>query len=1112
MKYLLDKSGLDYAKTFVLLTLFTFVGFVNSQDDNKPTGLDARMMQYPAVSGRQIAFVYAGDIWVVSKQGGVALRLSSPRGEETFPRFSPDGKLIAFSANYDGNVDIYIIPSTGGLPRRITYHGSPDRVLEWYPDGKHILFASTRTSEKDRFNQLFKISIEGGPAERIPVPYGEFGAISPDGKLLAYVPISVDFRTWKRYRGGMNPDIWLFNLETFEAKNITKNPAADSQPMWHGDTLYFLSDRDENKRFNIWAYSVKSGKVRQVTFFKDLDVHFPNIGPEEIVFENGGRLYLLNLKTEKYEEVKIQVVTDSSTLKPRIENVAGFVRHPFVSPSGKRAVFSARGEIFTIPAENGIVRNITRTPGIAERHPTWSPDGKYIAYFSDKTGEYELTIKQSDGEGEETVLTKLGAGFKYTPYWSPDSKKIVFVDQIMQLHLHDIEAKKTTVIDKFLWRYHGDLTRFRPSWSSDSKWLAYDGDGENRNSFIVLYDTKEEKRYQVTSGYYNDDQPTFDPSGKFLYYKSFRSFSPLYSDIDNTWIYPNTHVLIAVPLRKDIKSPFAPKNDEESFSKEKPDTAKKTEKSDEKQKQTADAQKEKKVTETKPKGLEIDIDGFEQRAIILPPRAGRFDDLCAITSKLIYRRLPNTGSTDNRTPLLFFDVDKREEKVILDDCDGLILSAKGEKILVRKGGDYSIIDAREGQRMDKKLNFSGLEVNIDPRSEWLQIFNDVWRIERDFFYDPNLHGVDWAKMKERYGELIRYAVTRWDVNYIIGELIGELNSSHTYRSGGALESSPSRPVGYLGVDFAIENGFYRIKKIIEPASWDAEIRSPLRQPGVNVKDGDYLLEVNGIPLDTTVEPYAAFQGLADKPVILTVNDKPAKEDAKQVLVQTISSEARLRHLAWIEQKRKRVEEATDGKVGYIYVPDTGVNGQNELVRQFRAQFNKKGLIVDERFNSGGQIPDRFIEMLNRPRRNYWGVRAGKDWPWPPYGHYGPKAMLINGWSGSGGDCFPYYFKQSELGPLIGTRTWGGLIGMTGAPGLIDGGSVTVPTFGIYSLKGDWIIEGQGIEPDIEVIDDPSQMAKGKDPQLEVAINEVLKSLKKNPPTEPKKPKYPIRSN
>lgn len=1090
-----------------------------AQDDQKPHGIDARMMQYPAVSARHIAFVYAGDIWVAPKTGGVAVRLSSPRGEETFPRFSPDGNWIAYSANYDGNVDIYVVPVSGGVPKRVTFHGAPDRLLGWYPDGKHLLFASTRTSEKDRFNQLFKIPVDGGLAERLPVPYGEFGAISPDGKWLAYIPISVDFRTWKRYRGGMNPDIWLFNLETYEAKNITQHPAADSQPMWYGNSLFFLSDRDENKRFNIWEYSMKTGKMRQVTFFKDLDVHFPSIGPEDIVFENGGRLYLLDLKTEKYHEVKIQVVTDQTTLKPRTENVSGLLGHPGISPSGKRAVFSARGDIFTVPAEHGIPRNLTRSPGVAERHPAWSPDGKYIAYFSDRIGEYELTIIPSDGSGEEQVLTKLGRGFRYTPVWSPDSKKIVFIDQAMQIHLHDIDAKKTTVIDRQLWHYHGALAAFRVSWSSDSRWFAYAKDLDNRNTAIVLYDVKEQKSYQVTSGYYSDDKPVFDPAGKFLYYRSRRAFSPLYSEYDNTWIYPNAQVLVAVPLRKDVASPFLPKNDEELTKKDeqkpKPAQEKKEEPAEKKTEQPpADAQqKEAQQKEAKPaKQLEIDIDGFEQRAIVLPPRAGRFDDLLAVTNRLLYRRLPNLGSTDSKSPLMFYDLDKREEKVILDDCDDAILSAKGDKLLVRKGSDYLIIDVKEGQRMDKKLATGALEAVIDPRAEWLQIFTDVWRIQRDFFYDPNLHGVDWVKMRERYGELVRNAVTRWDVNYIIGELIGELNSSHTYRSGGDVENAPLRPVGYLGVDFAVENGAFRIKKIIDGAPWDAEVRSPLKQPGVNVKEGDYLLAVNGLPLDTSMEPYAAFQGLADKPVILTVNDKPVKEGAREVLVQTISSEARLRHLAWIESKRRRVEEATEGKVGYIYVPDTGVGGQNELYRQWRAQFNKQALIIDERFNSGGQIPDRFIELLNRPRLNYWGVRDGKDWSWPPYAHNGPKVMLINGWSGSGGDCFPYYFKLCGLGPLIGTRTWGGLIGMTGAPGLIDGGTITVPTFGIYNTKGEWIIEGYGVDPDIEVIDHPGEMAKGKDPQLERAIEEILKLLKKNPPTEPQKPKYPIRAN
>jgi tricorn protease len=1099
-------------------------------------GVDARMLRYPDVSATQIAFVYAGDIWVAPKTGGTAMRLSSPKGEESFPRFSPDGEQIAFSGNYDGNMDIYLIPASGGLPKRLTFHGDPDRMLEWYPDGKSLLFASSRTSEKDRFNKLFKISAKGGLPEQLPVPYGEFGSISPDGKTLAYIPISVDFRTWKRYRGGMNPAIWLFNLETYVAKNITGNEAANSQPMWHGSTLYFLSDRDKNKRANIWAYDTKKEKFRQITTFEDFDVHFPNIGPEDIVFENAGRLYLLNLATEKYSEVHIEVVTDRATLKPRLEDVSHSVREPDISPSGKRGVFEARGDVFTVPAEHGVVRNLTRSSGVAERFPTWSPDGKNIAYFSDRTGEYQLTLRPADGSGEEQVLTKFGPGFRYRPCWSPDSKKIVFIDQAMRIQLHDLEKEKTRQIGKELWLYQDGLDKFRVSWSKDSRWLAFPQDLENRHTAIALYDTKEEKAHVVTSGYYDDDRPVFDADGKYLFYASGREFSPVYGDQDDTWIYPNSYQLVAVSLRKDVASPLAPRNDDEGEKKDKEkakekdakkpdaqnhkkDEPKVDEKKDKKEEaKSEDADKDKKADdkeekkeEKPPKPVEIDLADFEQRAVVLPPKAGYFDDLISVSGKLIYRRLPRAGTADEKANLLYYDLEKREDKTILDDVDDAILAAKGEKMLVRRKSEYAIIEPKEGQKFDKKLPISSLETVIDPAAEWEQLFTDAWRFERDYFYDPNMHGVNWEGMRKRYDGLLKDAVTRWDVNYVIGELISELSASHTYRNGGDVETGKQEGVGYLGVDFSFENGAYRIKKIIRGAAWDAEVRSPLDQPGVEVKEGDYLLAVNGLPLDPDLEPYAAFQGLADKPVFLTVNSQPKKEGAREVLVQTLGSEARLRHLAWIEKNRKRVEDATGGSVGYVYVPDTGRHGQSELVRQFRAQFNKAGLIVDERFNSGGQIPDRFVELLGRKRLNYWGVRDGEDWTWPQIANSGPKAMLINGWSGSGGDCFPFYFKKAGLGPLIGTRTWGGLIGITGAPPLVDGGSVTVPTFGIYSTDGEWIIEGHGVDPDIEVVDDPSLMAKGGDPQLERAIDEVLKALKKNPPIDVRKPKYPLRA-
>jgi tricorn protease len=1104
-----------------------------------PNGaLDARLMRQADVSATQIAFVYAGDIWVAPKRGGTAVRLSSPRGEESFPRFSPDGTLIAFSGNYDGNTDIYVVPASGGLPQRLTFHGASDRVIGWYPDGQSILFASQRESPRDRFNQLYKISRNGGLPEKLPVPYGEFGAISPDGRTLAYTPISVDFRTWKRYRGGMNPDIWLFDLRSNEARNLTRHEAADAQPMWHGTTLYLLSDRDERKRANLWACDTTSGTFRQVTHFTDYDVHFPSIGPEDIVFEQGGRLHLLDLKTGRHQPVDIRVVTDRATLKPRTENVARLIQTAGVSPGGKRAVFEARGEIFTVPAEHGVVRNLTRSSGAAERYPAWSPDGRWIAYFCDASGEYELYLRPADGTGEPQKLTSLGAGYRYRPHWSPDSRKLVFIDKAMRIHLHQLDTKKTSVIGRQLWAYQGELNAFRVSWSADSRWIAWAQDQTNRLTAIRLHDTRTGRGRQVTSGFYHDEEPTFDPDGKYLYFKSDRHFSPLYSAIDWSFIYANPTRLLAVPLRQDVPSPLAPRNDEEtprqddekkpaekpgSATPAKPPAPANDARGAEKLVSPAapDAQAKTKspppktatapAKPTTPKPVEIDLDGFEQRAVLLPTRAGRYADLHALSGKLLYRWLPRTGSTGGSAALEFYDLEKRETKTITGDADDFVPSADGKKLLVRKGNDYFIIEPKEGQKLDKKLATAGLETTLDPAAEWRQIFADAWRLQRDFFYDPGLHGVDWKAMRARYEKLLADCVTRWDVNYVIGELIAELNASHTYRSGGDVETAPSRGVGYLGCDFALENGSFRIRRIIEGAPWDAEARSPLRQPGVKVAEGDYLLAVNGVPLDPTQEPWAAFQGLAGATVILTVHSRPELKGAREVLVETLASESRLRYLAWVEENRRRVEGLSGGQIGYVYVPSTAQEGQNELVRQWRGQVHKPGLIIDERFNSGGQIPDRFVELLGREVKNYWGVRDGRDWAWPPVAHSGPKAMLMNGWSGSGGDCFPFYFRQAGLGPLIGTRTWGGLIGITGAPPLVDGGSVTVPTFGIYDTRGEWIIEGYGVDPDIEVIDDPAQMAKGGDPQLERAVAEVLQALKKQPVLTPKKPRYPNRA-
>jgi tricorn protease len=1101
--------------------------------------LDAGLMRMPAVSEKQIAFVYAGDIWIVGKEGGTAMRLSSPRGEESWPRFSPDGREIAFSGNYEGSDDVFVMPVFGGEPRRVTFHGGADRLVGWWPDGKSLVFASRRESFTERVGQFFKIDAQGGQAERLAVPYGEFGSVSPEGNTFAYVMTNTDGASWKRYRGGMAPDIFLFNLRTKAAENLTNSVACESQPMWSGDgKLYFLSDNSPTKRANLWQYDPATKTSRQVTRFTDFDVHYPSIGPKEIVFENAGRLHLLDLATEQTRTVKVEVITDKATLRPRLENVTSRIASGSISPTGKRVLFEARGDIFSAPAEQGIVRNLTESQGVAERYPAWSPDGKWIAYFSDRSGEYELTMRSADGKGEERQLTNLGTGWKYQPYWSPDSKKVVFIDSAMRIWLHDLEKQHTQQVDKQLYYYHGDLQRFSVNWSTDSRWLTYAGDTEAQLQAIIIYDTLEGKRRQVTSAYYDDDLPVFDPNGNYLYYRSKRIFQPHYSDFDNTWAYVNSHALVCLPLRRDIPSPLAPKNDEEPYKREeakkeekpapqptsrepgpKPEDSKKgggaevaLRKDEAKSVDSGTPKNEseaKVASSPKPREVRIDFDGIEGRGIVLPVGSGKIDQVGALPGKVIFRWPPRTGSTNRGSPLSVWDLETRAERVLTDDVGGYELSADGRKILYSRGGSWSIANAGEAGS-GKNLNVL-LEMTVDPRAEWKQMFDDAWRIERDYFYDPHLHMVSWQEMRERYGQMLAGCATRNDVNYVLGELLGELNSSHAYRSGGDLEQGAVRSVGYLGCDFELKDGFYRIKRIIDVAPWDLGLRSPLRAPGINIKDGDWLVAVNGRRVDGSQEVYAAFQGLADKTVILSVNDKPNLEGAREIIVQTISSEAPLRHYAWIEANRRRVDEATNGRVGYLYVKSTAVDGQNELYRQWRAQTHKEGLVIDERWNSGGQIPDRFIELLNRPTTNYWGVRDGKDWSTPFVPTPQAKVMLANRWSGSGGDCFPWLFQQKKMGHVIGTRTWGGLIGMTGCPPLIDGGSVTVPTFSIYDLDGKWIIEGHGVDPDIPVMDDPSLLARGIDPQLERAIEEVKGQLDKSPTPRGKRPGYVDRA-
>jgi tricorn protease len=1077
--------------------------------------IDARMFRYPDVSAAQIAFVYAGDIWTVPKAGGVATRLSSPAGEEMFPRFSPDGKLIAYSANYDGNLDVYTVPATGGMPARLTHHPMGDRLIDWHPDGRRVLFASSRESGRQRYNQFYVVPASGGLPEKLAVPYGEFGAFAADGHRFVYMPQSQDFRTWKRYRGGWASDIWLFDLQTMAASNLTRNDANDGQAMWFGETIYFLSDRGPAERANIWALDLKTGAARQVTAFVDVDVTFPAAGPSDIVFQAGGRLYLLNVPSEKLAEVPVRVVTDAITLKPRSVKVTPLIETAGISPTGKRGVFAARGEMFTVPAEHGPVMNLTRSSGVAERYPSWSPDGRLVAYWSDRGGEYQLTVRPADGSGSERTLTKLGAGFRYRAQWSPDSKRLAFVDEQSRIHVIGAEGGVAAEIDRSrVWMGHGQLESLRFAWSADSRWIAWSRPSSTGSPAIFLYDSTTARLTQATSGYFADQDPAFDPEGKYLYYLSNRAFAPTYSDFDNSWAYPNSTEVVAVPLRTDVPSPLAARNDVEppkdAASGPPKGGAAAPAAGDAGQTAKEEPKKDEAKKEEPPKPVDITLDGFEARAIIMPFKPGNYADLHAVKGKVLVRRLPRAGSADTKRPFVYYDLAEREEKTVLADASGVVVSADGNKALAALDKTFAIVDVKPDQKLEKPMRVGEMETVVDPRAEWRQMFTDAYRFERDYFYDPNMHGVDWEAVRARYAKILEGAVTRWDVNAVLGEFIAELNASHTYNGGGDEQEPQSRGTGMLGVDWELSNGAYRIRRIVRGGPWDADVRSPLAEPGLDVKEGDYVLAVNGVPVDPARDPWAAFQGLADATITLTVNAKPVLDGARQVLVKTMADETELRFREWIEARRRRVDEASGGRVGYVYVQSTGIGAQNELVRQFMAQWRKDALIIDERFNSGGQIPDRFIELLNRPMLAYWAVRFGEDWQWPPVAHRGPKVMLINGWSGSGGDAFPFYFREAKLGPIVGQRTWGGLIGISGSPSLADGGGLTVPTFRMYDVRGRWFAEGHGVEPDIKVEEDPSLLAKGTDAQLERAIAEATRLMKEKPPAPPARPAYEKR--
>ena len=1110
-------SLLLWLTVILAVALAAIPGKVPAQaaSDQVPDG-PTKLLRFADISKDKVVFAYAGDLWIASREGGAARRLTSHVGDELYPKFSPDGKWIAFTGEYDGNPDVYVISAEGGEPKRLTFHPGNDIVLGWTPDGKDILFRSDRFSAPPgRYTKLFLVSPQGGPARPLQVPRASLTTFSPDGTKIAYLETSQEFRTWKRYRGGWSLPIAIFDLKKNSYEELPKTAGMDLFPMWHGNIIYFISDRDGV--MNLFSYDLSSKQTKKLTDYKEYDIKWPSLGPDAIVYENGGVLYEFNLVSGKSRNLPIVVRAEDVETRPEFKSVAQSIGSYSLSPSAARALVESRGNIFTVPAEHGSVRALTTNhSGIHELNPAWSPDGKWIAYLSDKTGEFELYTRPQMG-GEETRVTTDGGVYRYGPIWSPDSKKLLYWDKLHQLWFVSLDDKKPVLVDK---SEYGDIND--GSWSPDSLWLTYSKPHRRGSSDVFLFSLGRKKITKVSAGFYSDNNPVFDDNGKYLYFISTRYFYPSVGQLDQRFNYYSTDGVFAVTLKADEASPFKPQSDEEKAADEKKDDkkgadAKSGEKKSEEQK---DEKKDEKKEEKKPepvKPIQIDLEGIGSRVAPAPISAGILGGLAARKDKFFYISTPQearqfgTPDRGSKNVLHVYDVTKREDKVLLDGIDGYDLDKEGKKVIYKAGPVYGIAEATPGKAKvgDGKLNLTELQVKIDPREEWREVFHEAWRVERDFYWDPNMTGHNWKKIGERYEALLPWVAHRSDLNYIIGEMIAELSTSHTYVGGGDQPTKPHVSVGMLGADFEPDGGYFRISKIYPGENWSDPTRSPLTEPGLKVKAGDYLIAVDGQEARSNQDVYSYFQDLAGKLVTLKINSKSTPEGAWEITVKPTAGEAGPRYLDWMDENRRKVLEATGGRIGYMHVPDTSFPGITAFDKQFTAQLDKDGIIVDERYNSGGQIPDFYTEKLRRELLSAIAPREGKDTPWPPVAIYGPKVMIVNELAGSGGDAFPWFFHRQKIGPIVGTRTWGGLVGISRSVPLHDGGNVTAPEFAFWSTDngGEWIVENHGVDPDFVVSQRPDLVVAGHDPQLEKAI-ELAKEALKSYKGLPARPKYP----
>jgi tricorn protease len=1092
----------------LLVSLFLLlVSMLGYSADSEPL-----LLQSPTLSKTQIAFVYGGDIWIASREGGDAQRLVTGIGTLSRPIFSPDGTMVAYTGNYEGNEDVYVVPATGGEPRRLTFHPASDVAVGWTSDGKSVLFRTTRDSYS-RFARLYTVPVAGGFPTALPLPMGVEGSYSPDGTHLAYVPRwnrtsgAIDaYVAIKHYRGGRAAIIWIADLADSSITRIPRENSNDFDPMWIGDRIYFLSDREGP--VTLFSYDAKTRQVKALFKNEGFDLKSASAGPNGIVYEQLGSIHIYDLRSGKSHEVRIRVAGDMPQVRPRFEKVSNQqILSARISPSGARALFEMHGEVLTVPAEKGDVRNLTNTPGVAERDPSWSPDGKSIAYFSDESGEYALHIRAQNGLGP---VKKIDLGqppsFFYSPTWSPDSKKIAYSDKRLNLWYVDLDHPSPVKVDTD--RFDTPLHEFDVNWSPDSKWLAYTLQLANHMRAVYVYSLDTHKTNQVTDGMSDALYPNFDKNGKYLYFTASTDMGLTTGWLDMTSeAHPVTCSVYVAVLKKDLPSPLAPESDEE-----KPPEAKKDDKT---AKPGAGTDTEKAKEEEKkpePVKVQIDFDGLRQRILALPIPARNYLGLVAGKEGVLYLLEGPLVDVEPGPPHITvqrFDLKTRKTEKIVDNVQECDLSFDGEKILYRQGEHWFINPAGKPPEAGKgMLKTEAMEVYVVPREEWKQMYHEVWRIERDFFYDPHFHGLDIKKAEQVYAPFLEGVASRADLNYLLAEMLANVNVLHMYIGGGKHPDLPSVKGGLLGADYTVENGRYRFSRIFNGENWNPRLNAPLTQPGVNVKQGEYLLAVNGRDLTAQDNIYSFFPETAGRQTVLKVGPNPDGSGSRDVTVVPVDSETGLRNLAWIEGNRRKVDELSGGKLAYVYLPDTASGGYTNFNRYYFAQVGKLGAVLDERFNGGGQLADYIIDYLRRPVTSLVMTREGEAFSQPQEAIYGPKVMIINEFAGSGGDALPWYFRKAAIGPLVGMRTWGGLVGIGNYPQLIDGGSVTAPRWACYGLKGQWEVENHGISPDVEVELDPKLVRQGHDPQLERAVEVALDLLKKNPPPSYPKPPYP----